>query len=654
MTLPTPRLDDRTFQDLVDEAKRYVQRRCPTWTDHNVSEPGVTLIESFAWMTELLLYRLNRVPDRMHLSFLDLLGVHLFPPRAARVEVTFRLSSHHDEEVVVPAGTIVSTRRTADRLPTAFTTTQPLVVPPAASLAVLTVAADGGVTDRTPGLGVGDGFETFGDPPVIGDALYVGLDRPAPACVVLVQAVCRVGGHGIEPRRPPLVWEAWTVDGWQRCDVERDDTLGLNVPGAVELHVPDGHARSTIGTIEAAWLRVRVVRAKRPYRSSPVVVSLSAATVGGDVEAMHAEPVTEEPLGTSDGTGGQVLRVSRTPVLDDPDRPVVLEVGLAAQDAVAAVTWETWTCVPDAADAGQDDRVFTLDRTAGELRFGPRIRRADGTVRAHGAVPPLGAALRVSYGTGGGAAGNVAARTLTVLRSSVPYVAAVWNRRAALGGVDGETVDEARERGPLELRSRGRAVTAEDYVHLVRHAAPELARVHCVPVETGPDAPGLRVLVVPAAPTGDPYLDLKDLQLPDDARDRVLAAIEAARVVGFRVAVEPPSYVGIRVDARARARPGADPRTVEQDAVAALYRYFSPLTGGPDGTGWPLGRPVQPGEAHAVLSRVPGIDYVEEVLLLRANPIDRSVSAPQDRIALEPTHVVLSVEHAVVVEGAGS
>ena len=72
MTLPTPRLDDRTFQELVDEAKRNVQRRCPEWTNHNVSDPGVTLIETFAWMTDMLLYRLNRVPDRLYVKFLEL------------------------------------------------------------------------------------------------------------------------------------------------------------------------------------------------------------------------------------------------------------------------------------------------------------------------------------------------------------------------------------------------------------------------------------------------------------------------------------------------------------------------------------------------------------------------------------------------------
>ena len=71
MPLPTPNLDDRSFQDLVDDAKRLVQQRCPEWTDHNVSDPGVTLIEAFAQMVDQLIYRLNRVPDRLHLAFLQ-------------------------------------------------------------------------------------------------------------------------------------------------------------------------------------------------------------------------------------------------------------------------------------------------------------------------------------------------------------------------------------------------------------------------------------------------------------------------------------------------------------------------------------------------------------------------------------------------------
>ena len=90
MTLPAPNLDDRSFQDLVDEAKRMVQRRWPEWTgwtDHNVSDPGVTLIETFAFMVEQLIFRLNRVPDKNYVKFLELIGIELRPPHAATVSV---------------------------------------------------------------------------------------------------------------------------------------------------------------------------------------------------------------------------------------------------------------------------------------------------------------------------------------------------------------------------------------------------------------------------------------------------------------------------------------------------------------------------------------------------------------------------------------
>src|SRR5437879_9924277 len=112
MALPVPSLDDRRFQDLVDDAKRLVQQRCPEWTDHNVSDPGVTLIETFAWMTDQLLYRLNRIPDRHYVKFLELLGVRLFPPTAARVPVPSWLSGPQPDTIHIRPGTQVATMRT--------------------------------------------------------------------------------------------------------------------------------------------------------------------------------------------------------------------------------------------------------------------------------------------------------------------------------------------------------------------------------------------------------------------------------------------------------------------------------------------------------------------------------------------------------------
>src|ERR1043166_5777577 len=112
MVLPAPNLDDRRFQDLVDDAKRLVQRRCPEWTDHNVSDPGVTLIETFAFMVDQLLYPLHRVPHRLYVKFLQIIGVRLLPPTPARVPVTFWLAAPAQNLIPICPGTEVSTVRT--------------------------------------------------------------------------------------------------------------------------------------------------------------------------------------------------------------------------------------------------------------------------------------------------------------------------------------------------------------------------------------------------------------------------------------------------------------------------------------------------------------------------------------------------------------
>src|SRR5690606_2080215 len=96
MPLPAPNLDDRTFQDLVDEAKRRIPLYTPEWTNHNVSDPGVALIELFAWMSEMVLFRVNQVPDRLYTHFLNLVGIEQFPPSVARAGITFWLTASQD------------------------------------------------------------------------------------------------------------------------------------------------------------------------------------------------------------------------------------------------------------------------------------------------------------------------------------------------------------------------------------------------------------------------------------------------------------------------------------------------------------------------------------------------------------------------------
>src|SRR5262249_19383525 len=248
-------LDDRRFQQLVDEAKRYVQQSCPEWTDHNVSDPGVTLIETFAHMVDQLVYRLNRVPEKNYLAFLDLLGIQLFPPTAARADVTFWLSAPQPETVPVPAGTEVATARTEAGEPVVFATVDPLPVVPCTLERLITRSAAGEYADRTKALEAGRGGRCFQAVPTVGGTLLFGLSAAVPRGVVVLRLDSRVEGVGVDPRQPPLAWEAWDGQRWVACPFDEDTTGGLNRPGEVVLHVPAGHTTAGVASQRAGWLR---------------------------------------------------------------------------------------------------------------------------------------------------------------------------------------------------------------------------------------------------------------------------------------------------------------------------------------------------------------------------------------------------------------
>src|SRR5919201_6250134 len=101
--VPVPALDTRRYQDLLDEALARIPVHNPEWTNFNRSDPGVTLIEVFAFLTESLLYRANQIPERNRRAFLSLLGVPLQPAASARGIVTFSAESGPQQTITLPA-----------------------------------------------------------------------------------------------------------------------------------------------------------------------------------------------------------------------------------------------------------------------------------------------------------------------------------------------------------------------------------------------------------------------------------------------------------------------------------------------------------------------------------------------------------------------
>src|SRR5260221_8102065 len=106
---------------------RRTPRYCPEWTNHNATDPGVTVLELTAWMTELILYRLNRVPEKNFLAFLDLIGIKLRPPQPARGLITFELVEGAEKQLI-REGTQVATPQAADEDTVIFETQRELAV----------------------------------------------------------------------------------------------------------------------------------------------------------------------------------------------------------------------------------------------------------------------------------------------------------------------------------------------------------------------------------------------------------------------------------------------------------------------------------------------------------------------------------------------
>jgi predicted phage baseplate assembly protein len=356
---PAPNLDDRRFQDLVDEAKRYVQQRCPDWTDHNVSDPGVTLIELFAQMTDQIVYRLNRVPDRNYIKFLDLIGIRRQAAVSAHVPVTFWLAAIPTEERIIPSGTETATRRTETEEAIEYSTTADLRIIPVAVQTVRSSIEPDRYRSHDDDVIKEQGFACFEQVPKPGNALYIGLNDAAPSNAIVLEMRCSVEGIGVDPLNPPLVWEAWSSEGWVPCDLDSDTTGALNTTGRVTLHLPHNHEASIIGKSRAGWLRARVldVDDDRPkYSASPMISSIRGHTIGGTSNAVHARFIDIDELGTSDGSPGQVFTINHQPVARNA--ATTLEVSNATQG------WEIWREVATFGESNSTDQHFILDGTS--------------------------------------------------------------------------------------------------------------------------------------------------------------------------------------------------------------------------------------------------------------------------------------------------
>ncbi len=653
MSLPAPILDDRSFQDIVDECKRMIPRYTPEWTDHNVSDPGVTLIELFAWMTELLLYRVNQVPARNYIKFLDLIGVGLEPPRPARTEVVFRLAAAQAAAVMIPAGTEVATRRTAGDESILFATETPLQVQiPALGYTLVSrdefAYRDYSPVLRNPNLRV----PVFEDPPKPGNGFYLGYYGDLAGHILRLQLECEIQGIGVDPKNPPLAYEYYdgSLQTWRSLEVEQETTGGLNKTGTVTVRIPLTSRPRELDRRRATWIRCRITDlapGQRGYSASPRILSVETQSLGASVMAGHSEIINTEMLGRSDGAPAQAFTLAYAPVLPcRPDETLEVEMENIGE-------YERWQQVVDFSSSGPNDPHFTLDYVGGTVTLGPRVRLLNGQERQFGHVPPGGRGLRFTrYRIGGGVAGNIGADTLTELKTSIPYIASVTNVAPAAGGAEAETIEGAMMRGPRVLRDSPRAVTASDFERLALEASPDVARARCTYAREQDDglAGSIRLVIVPRMTTVDAVVPPEQLALGDAVRTAVQDYLDERRMITVRLALGPPAYLPVSARVEVYARPRTNKAQVQAAAEKALYRFLHPTVGGPEGAGWPFERPLFHSDIYGLLQGVTNVEHVGKVELVSFDGDGAEHAVGGDTLAVPANTLLCSAQHQMTIK----
>ena len=645
-------LDLRTFQDIVDEARGLIPKYCPEWTDHNLSDPGITLVELFAWMTEMILYQVNRVPDEMYERFLDLVGIRRYPPTPATAGVTFYLSAPLPRPITIPAETEVATDRTETEEAIVFATTAPLTIEPPTLIAVRAWRQGQGFEDYLPYVTSGlVEAPIFNEPPVEGDAFYIGYAGNLWGYGLQLRLECEeLEGSHIDPRDPPLHWEYWsaalndwaparlldqTGSGRPKDPTAIDPTHGLNRSGDVYLHIPLGSQPCTVDGVEATWIRLRYVEKEgQGYTNSPRLRGLRSETIGATVGTRQAHHIEGEFLGQSDGSPHQSFLLRESPVLQR-DEPHLIE-------AVRNDETDQWLEVDDFSQSGEEDRHFVIHYPSGEVRFGPSIRSRDGRARQYGAVPRKGASLRMhSYYSGGGTVGNVGEGAVSQLKSSFPHVAAVINYGPASGGLNGESLEEVKLRSLRILKRTDAAIAREDYERLALEVE-GVGRARCVTPDQvdGELAPGtIRLLLVPQLPGPEETLAAEDLLPSPSLIQTVSACIDERKTLGTLVQYEPVEFVWVEIDAHMYVKPGTDTAIAQAQVVHRLREFLHPICGGPEGRGWNFGGAVTASQIAGLLQALPEVAYVERVRL-------RSEGENKDVSRIEaPPHGLLALSH---------
>lgn len=615
-----PELDDKTFEEMVDEAVKRLPAYNDDWSDYNPSDPGITLLELFAYLADTYMYQLDQVTDEHRKKYLELMGTRPQPPEPASIQLSLDLPADVSH-ARLPAGTnlTVVDRADAEKV---FETPDDVVLTDASIKKVITDHR-GGRSDHTQANSkAGMFYRAFGEHAEPRDAIYLGFDNdpfeefeqlsltvqyhddelPSPAT------------HGDDdPRFFPsvsVVWEYCTdyenarrQGAWERLQTIRDGTYAFYRSGQITLDRPESWTPKDWDLDEHGilgqeagyhWIRCRVIEGgyEIPPQLDSIRTNVATATHRATIEDERLESIERSP--DPSRLNEQRYRFRHRPVL-------------TAEITVDGVPWEE----VDTFDAsGPTDRHYVLDHEAGEVVFG------DGR---NGRMPePSARIVATRYEFGGGRDGNVSATShwrfvtpdreleggLSVGELEISPVG------PGTGGEDGESLEEGFRRLKRDLKVPYRAVTSDDYEYVATHTPGLRFGRATVLLEERTDLPfkeapvEVRVIVVPYAPMS------QSRPVPSQGfLDAVERHVDRYRLVTERVSVEEPNYVDLELDVEIQTSQFV-PETRARRAIETTIESFVHPVHGFEGEGWPFGRTLY---SDTVRELIEGIEFVDRV-----------------------------------------
>ncbi len=260
MSLPAPNLDDRTFNDIKEEAKELIARFCPQWTDFNESDPGITLVELMAWMTEMMIYRLNRLPEKNYIKFLELMGVTLKTPQPSKAWVVFTTVNgvKEDDLSIIPSGTRISTGEATDE-PIMFETigllnlTDTRIVKLFSKYKKKYTDHEALITEEvTKGVSIFSGEKYVPHILYLGDVRMGIIDKYSRLKLYITLQTASILDLNVE-------WEYWDGNAWNIIVPSRDETNGMRKNGNIYFESHPSFEEKDVDGISCFWLRARLI-----------------------------------------------------------------------------------------------------------------------------------------------------------------------------------------------------------------------------------------------------------------------------------------------------------------------------------------------------------------------------------------------------------